>query len=100
MAFVGGFRICPFHGYREPVFTQQIKTDILSRPIFSVLSAFPHVQQIVAYAYRFAAGGTGYGHKNQEPEHDALPFITSLYVRSHARLLKPQQLTCTRTSIF
>lgn len=46
MMAVGGFVICPFHGYHEPVFTQQVKQAALP---YSQCFTGQDVQQIVQF---------------------------------------------------
>ncbi|EHJ80921.1 hypothetical protein LTSEBAI_4301 [Salmonella enterica subsp. enterica serovar Baildon str. R6-199] len=98
MMAVGGFVICPFHGYHEPVFTQQIKQTVPS-DIQRFIGL--HVQQIVQFTRtdsRLAAPGTGNKIKNLSMM--LLPFITSCIVLVPRLSAVPQELTCTRNCYF
>ncbi len=98
MMAVGGFVICPFHGYQEPVFTQQIKQTVPS-DIQRFIGL--HVQQIVQFTRtdsRLAAPGTGNKIKNLSMM--LLPFITSCIVLVPRLSAVPQELTCTRNCYF
>ncbi|EHC91488.1 hypothetical protein LTSESEN_1520 [Salmonella enterica subsp. enterica serovar Senftenberg str. A4-543] len=98
MMAVGGFVICPFHGYQEPVFTQQIKQTIPS-DIQRFIGL--HVQQIVQFTRtdsRLTAPGTGNKIKNLSMM--LLPFITSCIVLVPRLSAVPQELACTRNCYF
>lgn len=75
MMAVGGFVICPFHGYQEPVLTRQVKQTVPS-DIQRFIGL--NVQQIVQFTRtdsRLTAPGTGNKIKNLSMM--LLPFITS-----------------------
>ena len=83
MMAVGGFVICPFHGYQEPVLTRQVKQTVPS-DIQRFIGL--NVQQIVQFTRtdsRLTAPGTGTGtgtgtgNKIKNRSMMLLPFITS-----------------------
>ncbi len=89
MMAVGGFVICPFHGYQEPVFTQQVKQTVPSDiQRFIGLS----IQQIVQFTRTdswLTAPGTGNKIKNLSMM--LLPFLLHLVLYwYHACLLCPR----------
>ncbi len=98
MMAVGGFVICPFHGYQEPVFTQQVKQTVPSDiQRFIGLS----IQQIVQFTRTdswLTAPGTGNKIKNLSMM--LLPFITSCIVLVPRLSAVPQELACTRNCYF
>lgn len=98
MMAVGGFVICPFHGYQEPVFTQQVKQTV--PPDIQRFIGL-NVQQIVHFTRtdsRLTTPGTGNKIKNLSMM--LLPFITSCVVLVPRLSAVPQELTCTRNCYF